>query len=522
MTAPPAPLPAASGWTLRRRLALAFAISGVIFAAVVTAAWVALLSLTDATDDIVTSRQPAMLTGQRLLTDVRAEESALGLSAHNPVDELLRNYQGARAAVQRRLGELRRLTATDQSMTTVIDAFDRNMKTWRITVADPVVVAVQTGGQSATALVDAKSATSSWRRVQVSADAVVDRAEQRVQAGRDARSVNRRVLEVFLAVGAFVVILAGVVMWRGLHRWVLGPIDRLGAQTRIVAAGATRRAITPDGPKELATLGGDVEAMRKQIAEQLTRAEQIQEELTRRGSELSRSNADLQQFAYVASHDLSEPLRKVANFCQLLERQYGPQLDDRAHQYIEFAVDGARRMQVLIADLLALSRVGRTTEAFVPVDLNPVIEQVEANLSYKITESKARIDYGRLPIVYGDAVLLGSLFGNLIGNAIKYRRPGVEPAVHIRAEHESASASWQFTVADNGIGIEPQYAERIFAVFQRLHLRDEYGGTGIGLAMCRKIIDFHGGRIWLDTTPDAPGASFRFTLPEGGTHAAGI
>ncbi len=164
-------------------------------------------------------------------------------------------------------------------------------------------------------------------------------------------------------------------LWRGLHRWVLGPVDRLGAQTREVAAGDTYKQIVADGPVELTALGRDVEAMRLQIANQLARAEEIQDELRVRSDELARSNDDLQQFAYVASHDLSEPLRKVANFCQLLERQYGPQLDDKARQYIDFAVDGAKRMQVLITDLLALSRVGRTTEEFEPVDLERALDQ---------------------------------------------------------------------------------------------------------------------------------------------------
>jgi light-regulated signal transduction histidine kinase (bacteriophytochrome) len=154
----------------------------------------------------------------------------------------------------------------------------------------------------------------------------------------------------------------------------------------------------------------------------------------------------------------------------------------------------------------------------VAVDLTAVVTQAEANLSYRISEAGAAVHYGRLPIVPGDPALLGSLFDNLIGNAIKYRRPDVPPVVSISTEHDSGSASWHFTLSDNGIGIEPQYAERVFAVFQRLHLRDQYGGTGIGLAMCRKIIEFHGGRIWLDTTTPGPGATFRFTLPEGGSH----
>jgi light-regulated signal transduction histidine kinase (bacteriophytochrome) len=232
------------------------------------------------------------------------------------------------------------------------------------------------------------------------------------------------------------------------------------------------------------------------------------------GAELARSNDDLQQFAYVASHDLSEPLRKVANFCQLLERQYGPELDDRAQQYIDFAVDGAKRMQRLITDLLALSRVGRTTEEFVAVDLDDALDEALANLAARIDETGAKVErQTKLPIVQGDLSLLTSLFENLVGNAVKYRREDVQPIVRIRAEEDAGS--WSITVRDNGIGIDPQYSERIFVVFQRLHLRDKYGGTGIGLALCRKIVEFHGGRIWLGDVESEPGATFRFTIPKG-------
>jgi light-regulated signal transduction histidine kinase (bacteriophytochrome) len=278
-----------------------------------------------------------------------------------------------------------------------------------------------------------------------------------------------------------------------------------------VAGGETYRQIGTAGPLEFSDLGQDVEAMRLQIAGQLARAQEIQEELRIQGEELARSNDDLQQFAYVASHDLSEPLRKVANFCQLLERQYGPQLDERAHQYIDFAVDGAKRMQRLITDLLALSRVGRTTEQFVAVDLDEALDDALATLGDTITEAGAQVErLTKLPVIPGDQSLLTSLLENLVGNALKYRREDVAPVVRIAAEDEGEN--WTITVEDNGIGIDPQYAERIFIIFQRLHARSAYEGTGIGLAMCRKIVEYHGGHMWLDTDARA-GSTFRFTLP---------
>jgi light-regulated signal transduction histidine kinase (bacteriophytochrome) len=315
------------------------------------------------------------------------------------------------------------------------------------------------------------------------------------------------------------VVLAGAI-WRGLHRWVLEPIDQLAEQTRQVARGDTYKQIEADGPPEVVALGRDVEAMRLQIAGQLARAEEIHEQLRQRTTELTRSNDDLQQFAYVASHDLSEPLRKVANFCQLLERQYRDQLDERAQQYIDFAVDGAKRMQALITDLLELSRVGRSTDEFEAVPLDAVLDRALEHLGDQVAASGAQVErLSPLPTVNGDRALLTSLMENLVSNAVKYRREGVAPVVRVSAERDAAAETWTVTVADNGIGIDPQYADKIFAIFQRLHLRDSYGGTGIGLALCRKIVEFHGGHIWLEHVGSGVGATFRFALPEGGTLA---
>jgi light-regulated signal transduction histidine kinase (bacteriophytochrome) len=313
-------------------------------------------------------------------------------------------------------------------------------------------------------------------------------------------------LVVALVGGAALILLAAVIVWRGLHHLVLAPVESLAGQARAVAARRPNARIVPRGPPELQAMGRDVEQMRRTAAAALDDTRVARDHL-------ARSNADLEQFAYVASHDLSEPLRKVANFCQLLERQYGPQLDDTARQYIGFAVDGAKRMQALITDLLALSRVGRTTDAFVPVDTGVAVQQALANLEESIDATGAGVGRSELPTVPGDPALIVALFENLIANAIKYRS-AAPPLIVITAVRDAGAAAWTFTVRDNGIGIEPQYAERIFAIFQRLHLRDEYAGTGIGLALCRKIVEFHGGHIWLDTQGQVNGATFRFTLPE--------
>lgn len=230
--------------------------------------------------------------------------------------------------------------------------------------------------------------------------------------------------------------------------------------------------------------------------------------------ELERSNAELQQFAYVASHDLQEPLRMVASYTQLLQKRYKGKLGTDADEFIHFAVDGAQRMQILINDLLAYSRVGTRGKAFEPVDLNAVIAVARANLKVAIEESKVEIvTNGELPTVDGDRTQLVQLMQNLVGNAIKFRRPDAPPRVEIDAARDESSAAWRFTVKDNGIGIDPEHHERIFVIFQRLHTREHYQGTGIGLAVCRKIVERHEGKIWVESR-EGGGSAFHFTLPE--------
>lgn len=238
------------------------------------------------------------------------------------------------------------------------------------------------------------------------------------------------------------------------------------------------------------------------------------DEINRTNAELERSNKELEQFAYVASHDLQEPLRVISGYTQLLQRRYSTQLDKDANEYIDFAVDGAKRMQTLINDLLTFSRVSSRAKAFSSVDLNDVLRVVVANLRAALAENQGTIDYSMLPIVHGDRTQLIQLFQNLLGNSLKFHRDGVAPIVKVEATKRDKH--WEFCVADNGIGISPQYADKIFVIFQRLHTRDKYPGTGIGLALCKKIIERHGGEIWLDTQVKE-GATFHFTLAAGGT-----
>jgi light-regulated signal transduction histidine kinase (bacteriophytochrome) len=296
---------------------------------------------------------------------------------------------------------------------------------------------------------------------------------------------------------------------RALRRWVTDPLLRLGDDAQAVTQGELSHVIAPTGPPEISRLAIDVDAMRERIVDELGRLAEKQEDLDERNRDLARSNVELEQFAYVASHDLQEPLRKVTSFVQLLQQRYSGELDERADQYIEFAVDGAKRMQTLVNDLLTFSRVGRNTERFVPVELAACAEVALGSLSPVILESDARIEVGQLPVVMGDASLLSSLLQNLIGNAVKFRGPE-NPDIRLDAVRQGAD--WLVTVADNGIGIEPRFADRIFVIFQRLHGRDSYEGTGIGLALCKKIVEFHGGTIRIDTEYQG-GTKVCFTLP---------
>jgi light-regulated signal transduction histidine kinase (bacteriophytochrome) len=226
--------------------------------------------------------------------------------------------------------------------------------------------------------------------------------------------------------------------------------------------------------------------------------------------ELKRSNAELEQFAYVASHDLQEPLRMVASYTQLLAQRYENQLDEKAQKYIYYAVDGATRMQQLINDLLLYSRVNTRGKTLGLVDTHALLGEALLNLSVAIQESHSLVSSADLPSVYADAGQLRQVFQNLIANAIKFCKSDA-PLVHISAS--DLGGEWRFAVQDNGIGIEAQYAERIFVIFQRLHTRQEYAGTGIGLAVCKRIVERHGGRIWFESEP-GQGSIFYFTLPK--------
>jgi light-regulated signal transduction histidine kinase (bacteriophytochrome) len=297
------------------------------------------------------------------------------------------------------------------------------------------------------------------------------------------------------------------------RRAVTLPLTSLAAACRRITEGNFGEAIASGGRKTSRDIAMDVEDMRQRIVEELEATRSARARLDAQTVELRSSNAELEQFAYVASHDLQEPLRKVSSFCQLLEKRYGDKLDERGVEYIGFAVDGAKRMQVLINDLLSFSRVGRFSTVQVEVPLDTTLDIALGNLATAIEESGAQVVRlkRRLPQVSGDATLLTMLWQNLIGNAVKFRRNDSPPRIVIdcgRATGDGQS-QWLLSVTDNSIGTPEELSAKAFVIFQRLRPR-RLGGSGP--ALCKKIVEHHGGTIWIDTSY-TDGTRFEFTLP---------
>ena len=297
-------------------------------------------------------------------------------------------------------------------------------------------------------------------------------------------------------------------MRAGAHDYILkGNLTRLAPAVERELREANVRRERRRAEEALRHYHEELEERVKERTEELASSKRELERLVR---ELERSNQELEQFAYVASHDLQEPLRMVSGFMHLLGQRYKDQLDDKAQQYISYAIDGSQRMNRLIRDLLMFSRVRGDTWEPAPIDMNEIFDQALANCQVLVTETGARVSRGQLPVVMGEPGQLGQLLQNLLVNAIKFRKPDITPKIHVAAELRGKT--WVFSVWDNGIGIAPAQCERVFQIFQRLHSRQEYEGTGIGLAVCKRIVEFHGGRIRVESQP-GEGSTFLFDLP---------
>ncbi|MEU0539522.1 CHASE3 domain-containing protein [Nocardia sp. NPDC005978] len=466
--------------------------------------------------------QPAVTQAYRLQGALANQETGVRGYALTADPQFLVPFDEGRREENLASTQLRTLLHDRPDLLADVDELENAAGLWRSTYADPLIASVANGGTrildpAATArgkaAFDRLRAHFTTQNSNLDAAAARDRADlARTRSVRDAALIG--MVAAFLVTGLALTVL--------VRRLIARPLQALETASARVAGGDFGHHITVHGPADLMTVAAAVEAMRVRIVTELessriteTRLAEQAADLDAQSAELRRSNAELEQFAYVASHDLQEPLRKVASFCQLLEKRYGDQLDDRAKQYIEFAVDGAKRMQVLINDLLTFSRVGRVNDHTASVGLDHTLDKALSNLGAAVEDSGAQIERPeRLPEVTGDSTLLVMLWQNLIGNAIKFQRPGEPPRVRIECEAEPGpDGGRRFSVTDNGIGIAPEFADKVFVIFQRLHSRDEYTGTGIGLALSKKIVEFHGGRIWIDTDYTG-GTRFCFTLAE--------
>jgi signal transduction histidine kinase len=473
---------------------------------------VALHRLADARGQVVDRVDPAVARSGRYLSALVGQETGVRGYVLSGRRELLDPFDvGARDAnaAAARLRELGRdIPLLDSDVTNV----GAQAVAWRLLYAEPAILAVRRGGPRAQGVPSVREGQRLFDQVRAAA-ARMDRNLARARASGRARlrSAARAATVAVLFAGALL-LAAAFVASATLQRVVTAPLARLARGSRRVARGEFGRAVAIEGPRDIVGLSTDVDSMRRRILAELDAVDGARRRLEQQTLDLQRSNAELEQFAYVASHDLQEPLRRVASFCGMLQHRYAGQLDERADQYIGFAVDGAERMQELINDLLEFSRVGRGEVEHVALGMDDVLAAATHDLGETIEQAGATVVVdGPLPEVRGDRSLLVALVRNLIGNAVKFRGEDA-PRVRVSAAPDGEGL-WRFAVDDNGIGVSPQYADRIFVIFQRLHTREEYDGTGIGLAMARKIVEFHGGRIWVEPEGADGGASFRFTLP---------
>lgn len=485
----------------------------------------ALHNLSVARHTVVDRIDPARLSSSTLLTALVDEETGVRGYALSAQPRFLDPYQEGSAAAGRASAELlavARTGALGASLTADLRRFQHEIASWRADVALPALDRTRRTGRPALDLRSDAALQRRFERVRTAFSAFDAHLAVRREAERARlrHAANAATIAVLFAVG--LLLAAALAASVTLRRAVARPLARLARDARLVARGDLDHPVTIQGPRDVIALSLDVESMRRRIIDELDAVTEARGRLEEQARDLQRSNSELEQFAYVASHDLQEPLRKVASFCGMLQQRYHGQLDERADQYIDFAVDGAKRMQVLINDLLAFSRVGRSASGRELVEMDEIVAEALGNLGTAIEEADATIDVaGSLPPVLGDRSLLVALVQNLVGNAVKFRGDA-PPRVRIAVTRDDAPPddghgpggdAYIFSIDDNGIGIEPRYADRIFVIFQRLHPKEEYSGTGIGLAMCRKIVEWHGGRIWLETRGPLGGASFRFTLP---------
>jgi signal transduction histidine kinase len=496
-------------WPLSRIVGVAVLVLLLFSVAAVVAGGIALVRLHDSRNRVLDVIDPATLAAQQLDNALVNQETGVRGYALSAQQSFLTPYTQGVTAEQAATGSLRQLASGLPAATTKdLDSVIAQVQFWRTHYAQPTISQVGHTGKPVLSpdVITGKADFDALRGKVAVLQADVASARSSAVAGLNDDSTTLDAVFIAVAIGLALIV---VLLALGLRAIAIRPLDRLAAQARQVADGDFEHEVTMRGPREVTQLAADVNTMRERILKELSATREANAILQAHSAELQRSNSELEQFAYVASHDLQEPLRKVASFSQLLQRRYAGKLDARADQYIEFAVDGAKRMQALINDLLAYSRVGRSDREPALVSSDAALTQARANLAEQIEETGATIETGHLPLVLAELPLLIAVFQNLLSNALKFSG-GKPPRVVITVRRDEPF--WLFSFSDNGIGIEPEYAERIFVIFQRLHERGAFTGTGIGLSMTRKIIEYFGGQIWLDTS-FTDGTRFYFTLP---------
>jgi signal transduction histidine kinase len=479
----------------------------------------------EVSDDLLHRLQPAQAEALRLQDAQVNQETGIRGYAIAADRDFLTPYTQGEQDESRSAARLRTMLAHRPELLADLQSVEQAAAAWRRDYAEPLEASVTPGRPKTLDRQNADRGKAAFDQLRAKWARQNTDLAQAVHHGQTRLAHERALRNSALAAMVAVFLLTGIALAVLIRLLVARPLEALRAASRRVAGGDFSHVITAGGPADLTAVGTDVEDMRRRIVAELDASRDQQEILTRQAAdldaqavELRRSNAELEQFAYVASHDLQEPLRKVASFCQLLEKRYGDTLDERGRQYVDFAVDGAKRMQVLISDLLTFSRVGRLNDERAPVGLDEALDKALTNLTAAAEESGARIDRPeQLPEVTGDPTLLAMLWQNLLGNALKFRHPDRAPHVTVACGPDpDVPGGLLLSVTDNGIGIPAEFADKVFVIFQRLHSRDTYGGTGIGLALCKKIVEHHGGRIWIDAAHDS-GTRVCFTLPPAGT-----
>ena len=511
--------------TLRRQLRVTLVAGGAVLLLVVTGAIYSVSQVLTLQNRVSSTYYEASAFNETIrswLTDADAALRTYQSTRYSPVLKVIIDAPDLEASSLRALLEAD--LGADSELVASFESLLEEVGAWRRDFVGPALGSVTADGSGVVspallAVGDDLLAQAQRTADGLSADLTAARAVAHEQFVR--WNVNLFMTMVLLAVAGCAV---GLALWFTLNRRIVEPLADLASQAEAVSGGALTQEVRTRAPAEIASLARAVDAMRVELVDQMAAAQEAAQQiatahqhLTVQAEELRRSNRDLEQFAYVASHDLQEPLRKVASFTQLLRKRYGGQLDERADQYIDFAVDGAKRMQLLIQDLLGFSRVGRALEAPAPVDLAEACRIALATFDAPIAATGAQIEVGELPTVVGQQTLLVQLFQNLVGNALKFRGPERAPRISIGAWRNDVG--WELWCTDNGIGIDAKYVDRVFVIFQRLHPKDVYDGTGIGLALCKKIVEYHGGEIWIAPATSSGGlprrgTSVRWTFPD--------